>query len=432
MMGPGSPRRRRPTGPTALVLGGTELVRPLALAGIPSRIVAPPGDVSRYSRHVVAVLPSDSIASAGRDDEVLACLLGYGRSQPEPPVLFYESDEHLLFVSRHRRALSDAFRFVIADEATVEALVDKARFQELCERLSLPVPATRIATPGGAQPPEEVMELGFPLIVKPHYRGDKRWEFIEPRAKVWRIDSPEQLQALWPRLSALGGQLVVQQCIDGPESRIESYHVYVNHHGDIAAEFTGRKIRTRPLQYGHTTALTITDAEDVARSGRELVRVLGLRGVAKFDFKRGSDGTLHLLEVNPRFNLWHHPGARARVNIPALVYADLSGGTRPKPARLRSGVRWCSPRDFKAAREAGIPFLRWLPWALGCQAKETWAWNDPMPFLAFGALGATRAVGRLHEAVRPKPEADSSHGVDDAPRILAPGGGWDVPPAERR
>ena len=44
---------------------------------------------------------------------------------------------------------------------------------------------------------------------------------------------------------------------------------------------------------------------------------LGLRGVAKLDFKRTAAGELVLLEVNPRFNLWHLPGAVAGVNLPA-------------------------------------------------------------------------------------------------------------------
>src|SRR5215470_19812901 len=40
-----------------------------------------------------------------------------------------------------------------------------------------------------------------------------------------------------------------------------------------------------------------------------------LTGVAKPDFKRAPDGRLLLLEINPRFNLWHHLGAVAGVNL---------------------------------------------------------------------------------------------------------------------
>jgi D-aspartate ligase len=393
---PGTRRRR----PTAVVLGGTELVRPLALAGIRCAAVAPARDATRFSRHVTTVIPWDWTRSAGRDEELLGRLLEYGEAQPEAPVLFYQSDEELLFVSRHRRRLSGCFRFVIAEAELVETLVDKARFQGLARALSLPVPATAVVASGSPQPPEAPFELGFPLVVKPLQRADGVWHSIEPARKAFRVDGPEQLRSLWPGLSALGRELILQRYVDGPENRIESYHVYVDHRDEVAAEFTGRKIRTRPLQYGQTTALTLTGAEDVARLGRELVRTLRLRGVAKLDFKRGPDGALHLLEVNPRFNLWHHPGARAGVNIPALVHADLSGRRRPQPARRRSDVRWCSPRDFNSARESGVPLTRWLPWALSCEAKAMWAWDDPLPLVA---TVATRAAGALQDRVWPAP-----------------------------
>ena len=414
--------------PTALVLGDTELVRPLALAGIRCAVVAPAGEATRFSRHVTTVLHWDWTDSAGGgDDELLSRLLVYGRSQPEPPVLFYQSDEALLFVSRHREQLSQSFRFIVAETAIVETIVDKARFQVLAEALSLPVPATRVLAAKSAEPPDEAFRLGFPVIVKPHQRAHGTWESIEPARKALRVDSPKQLRALWPRLSALGHEFIMQQYVDGPESRIESYHVYVDGHGEIVAEFTGRKIRTRPLEYGHTSALTLTDTEDVARRGRELMRILDLEGVAKFDFKRGPDGALHLLEVNPRFNLWHHAGARAGVNIPALVYADLTGRDRPKPARSRSDIRWCTPGDLHAARESGVPLLRWLPWALSCEAKAVWAWDDPMPFLG---TGTARVVGVLRDAFRLRPDPSRGHGGGLARTRMR--GSSSLPPAERR
>jgi D-aspartate ligase len=89
--------------------------------------------------------------------------------------------------------------------------------------------------------------------------------------------------------------------------------------GAIVGEFTGRKIRTFPRDYGHSTAVEIVSLPDVAEVGRDVVARLGVRGVAKLDFKRDDHGRLHLLEINPRFNLWHHPDAVAGVNLPAMV-----------------------------------------------------------------------------------------------------------------
>src|SRR5262249_8947059 len=99
-------------------------------------------------------------------------------------------------------------------------------------------------------------------------------------------------------------------------------------------------------------------------------------------FKRGPDDRLHILEINPRFNLWHHLGAVSGVNLPALVYADAVGRPRPAIRAARAGVRWCLLwHDILAAGGTGSPLAVWLPWALQCEAKSAVAWDDPMPLL---------------------------------------------------
>jgi predicted ATP-grasp superfamily ATP-dependent carboligase len=155
--------------------------------------------------------------------------------------------------------------------------------------------------------------------------------------------------------------------VPGHESAIESYHVYVDHTGDIAAEFTGTKVRTWPLECGSTTACGIGHREDLAQLGHELVRLLDFRGIAKFDFRRGPDGALQLLEINARPGLWHHPGARAGINIPATVYADLTG----------------LPRRWFAAR---------------ARARASWPWRDAQVALrsALSECARVIATGRSH------------------------------------
>ena len=114
------------------------------------------------------------------------------------------------------------------------------------------------------------------------------------------------------------------------------------------------------------------------------------------DFKRDAEGRLWLLEVNPRFNLWHHPGALAGVNLPALVWADAAGRRRPPSGPARPGVRWCHVNDAAAARDAGIPLARWLAWAWRCDAKANFAWDDPVPV-------ARRALQLLPRPAWPRP-----------------------------
>jgi D-aspartate ligase len=382
---------------SACVIGSMDLVRPLALAGIRCAVVVPRGDVAAYSRFTCCVVPwADPARQA---DVLLERLLTFARRQAEPPVLFYGTDADVLFVSRHREALRDAFRFVIADGALVESLVDKGRFRELAERLGLPVPASRRVESSSA--PAEAVDLVFPVIVKPVARGRGDWGGVAHGAKAIAASSAEELRSLWPKLAERRLEVMVQELVPGPETRIESYHAYVDEAGTVVGEFTGRKVRTDPPAYGETTALEITAAPEVRELGRDIAQRLGLRGVAKMDFKRDDAGRLSLLEVNPRFNLWHHPGARAGVNLPALVHADLSGGRRPASCRARPGVRWVyHVNDARAARRHGVPLRRWLRWAAAAEAKSVVAADDPLPAVMGALLRAGGRVGIGPRAVK--------------------------------
>lgn len=316
-------------------------------------------------------------ADAWREpDALLETVTRAAEAADSPPVLFYDNDWDLLFVSRYRHELARVCRFVVADAELVEDLVDKRRFQARAQRLSLPVPAAVTVSPSA--PVDAVYELAFPVLIKPLTRQHATWRPVAG-AKAIHVETPDELPAFLEQLAGSDDELLVQEVVRGPESAIASYHVYVDAEGDIAAEFTGRKLRTTP-GYGYSTALEITDDPDTLELGREVVRRLRLRGVAKLDFKRDRSGRLHLLEVNPRFNLWHHPGALAGVNIPAAVFADLVGGERRAPAPARSGIRWCSlAHDLGAARASGWTTLRWLRFALRCDAKSGFAWDDPLP-----------------------------------------------------
>jgi D-aspartate ligase len=364
--------------PLAVVLGDVDLVRALGLAGIPVAFFGPPDAPGRYSRHVRVVLPW--VDPWRCPDQLLATLLAFGRSRREAPVLYPQTDAALLLASRHRDELGAAFRFVLADAELIEQLVDKGRFEELARRTGLPVPpAARLRPPRGEAPP--VPDLAFPLIVKPVVRAEA-WASAGEGAKAIRVDGARDWQRLWPRLADGDAEFVVQELVPGPETAIESYHAYVDEAGAVVGEFTGRKIRTSPPHFGFSTAVEVVELPDVARVGRDVLERVGIRGVAKADFKRDEKGRLHLLEINPRFTLWQHPAAIAGVNLAALVHADLSGEPRGAGRRPTRRVTWCMPLgDARVAYAGGVPPWRWLRWALGCQAMSGLARDDPLPFI---------------------------------------------------
>jgi predicted ATP-grasp superfamily ATP-dependent carboligase len=356
----------------ACVLADLDIVRPLGRAGVRCIAVARGTDPVRWSRF------TDAFADRtgwGTDDERVAGLLALAAREPEPPTLFYANDQDLLLVSRRRAALGEGFRFAIAGAELVELLLSKTRAHERFVALGLPVPPLWRLDRDAGGPPDGI---GFPVVVKPVVR--EHGPATGGAAKATRFGTAAELEAAWPALAASADDLLAQRLIEGGEDRIESYHAYVDAAGEIAGEFCGRKLRTFPVRYGNTTALVTTDAEDVRALGRRVVQGLGLRGVAKVDFKRDPAGSLWLLEVNPRFNLWHHAGACAGVNIPALVHADLTDTARPAVRAPRAGLTWTDPlMDRRARREAGVSVPRWLAWTARADSRWSIALDDPLP-----------------------------------------------------
>lgn len=383
---------------SAVVMGDTDLLRPLGMSGVRAAVVAPPGSPVHRSKFAVGGLA----ASGGWEhaDRIVDELVRFAENHLRAPVpLFYQFDRHLLLISRNRRRLGEWYRFVLPGEELVEDLVDKVRFADLARRLGLPVPTTTVLLPQTDLPSPDT--LAFPVLLKPGVHLGDAWLQVEPDAKALVVQTPAELAELWPRLRAFGGPVLAQEVVPGPESRIESYHVYVDATGRVAAEFTGRKIRTHPAAFGYTTSLVITDAADVRELGRDVVERLGLVGVAKLDFKRAPDGSLRLLEVNPRFNLWHLPGAVAGVNLPAMVWADLCGRPRPPSVEPRPGVCWSNPwLDRAAARQSGVSGWSWMRWTVRCHSHHVLAVDDPWPLVHGLALRASRVAARRLKAVR--------------------------------
>ena len=374
--------------PLARVLGAR------VMEDIPVGVVTPSGDPARWSRYARNVMTWDWMQPAERHDAALADrLVAFARQQASPPVLLYCSDQSMVFVSQHRATLAEGFRFVVPDPELVAAMEDKAQFAVLAAARGLPVPPTVVLDQCESEPPGALLDLGLPIIVKPTARDHTWVTAVGCSTKALRIETKEELLEFWPRLRGLSKPAVAQESIPGPETAVVSHHVYVDEHGDVAGEFTGRKIRTIPVEYGHTSSLTITDDPEVARLGREVCRTLGLRGVAKIDFKYGPDGRLYLFEINARLTLWAHPGARAGVNLAALMYADLTGTPRPHTRTCRPCLDWVHPKDVLAARAHGISLADWLRWLWRTHpVTGVWRWDDPLPLLGMAAIRAKGAA----------------------------------------
>ena len=141
----------------------------------------------------------------------------------------------------------------------------------------------------------------------------------------------------------------------------------------------------------------------VAALGRRIIARAQLRGPVKLDLKRDpTTDRFHLLEINARFNLWHHLGAAAGINLPRIAYDDLTGFPHPVGAALpyATDIRWLSlGDDFRTFLRSYHPAgeLGWRAWLSslvhGRKVYDVFAWDDPMPSVV-NLLHYARVAGR--------------------------------------
>jgi carbamoyl-phosphate synthase large subunit len=86
------------------------------------------------------------------------------------------------------------------------------------------------------------------------------------------------------------------------------------------------------IDSGIAVASRTINLPEVIQSAIRTAEIIGIRGIANVQFKRGADGVFKLLEVNPRF-----PGTlpltiAAGIDMPKLMVDELMG--RPVPDKL--------------------------------------------------------------------------------------------------
>src|SRR5260221_7828365 len=229
----------------AVLLGGTNLVRALGLAGIPAIVAAcdpdEPALASRYCA-LPRVLPPLAHPDAVVDAllELSAQLFRtYGRNVP----LFYGNDDWLELVHAHRDRLQGHFLMILNDSAVAHSLIEKSRFAALAADRGLPVPLALRWEDGGR---ESLKDFRGPVVAKPRLKID--WHdsplhdlLFTDDGKALVFESGAAALA-HPLVARYRNQLLFQEFIPGDDRHLWSYHGFGDENGRVIQSFVGRKV----------------------------------------------------------------------------------------------------------------------------------------------------------------------------------------------
>lgn len=371
---------------TAWVLGmfdtGLAAVRSLGRVGIPviglDSNINMPGFKSKYCTTKLCPHP------VNQQKELLNFLLEEGRHLDKPGIIFPTSDAFVLFISRHRNELATYFRFNIATEQVIEAMINKRRQYEMVEHIGIQYPKTFY--PESYRDILSIKEsIEYPSFIKPcigHLWREKIGE-----SKGYKVKSPLELQTRFEEIFSAGLQAMIQEIIPGPNTNHFKVCTYIDSQGDPLAVFTLRKIRQLPAEFGVGTMVESLYYPQLAELGLRFFRGIGYRGIGSIEFKIDCrDNHLKLIELNPR--LWQQ-NAHATVcgmNFPLLQYIDLTQGNAERVNEFVVGIKWLDEvadlKTFLDRYQCGeLTLWDWLQSLKGTRSFAKYALDDLGPFL---------------------------------------------------
>jgi D-aspartate ligase len=362
----------------AIVIGadyrGLAVVRSLGRRGIPVWVLRDGDDtLARASRYTTRHLD----LPAGDDATQAAFLVGLADQHGLAGwTLFPTSNRTTRMVATNRDRLAEHYTLTTPAWSVVAVAYDKRDTIRLAATLGIDQPRTWYATTGAQA---AALDVRYPVCVKPAISQ-------VTTQKAWRADTPAQLADRFDHAATLIDPtlLLIQELVPGGGQQQFSYAALCDD-GVSVAHVVAQRTRQYPADFGRaSTYVETTDEPQVQDAAERILREIGYTGLVEVEFKRDPrDGTLKLLDINPRVWGWHSLCQRAGVDFPYL--AMRLARHQPVPAtRVTVGVRWSrlttdlptSIREMLAGRLAVGTYL--ASWR-GPRESAIFARDDPWP-----------------------------------------------------
>jgi D-alanine-D-alanine ligase len=295
-------------------------------------------DVENVADHLVGVLASHEfeVTTLGVHDDIADTLAAIRAATPD---VVFNLCESICGDSRFEPLLpmlleKDGLAFTGSGSFALSLALHKHKAKEILRARGVPTPAAALISD-----PAEVVNLPFPLIVKPSRE--------DASVGIYSESVVSTAEALRTRIAHIVAQYrqpaLVEQYIDGREIYVsllgraeappEILPLYEIDFSDLPADrprivsFEGKWVETS-VEYAGTKPVPCSLAqpvwERVAAAARGAFEALELRDYGRVDIRLAADGTPYVIDVNPNCDLSHAAGGFARAaRAGALTYDDV-------------------------------------------------------------------------------------------------------------
>jgi len=308
-----------------------------------------------------------------KDQEgLLKKLVEFGRNQSEKGVLFPTGDKYLLFCSKNLRELEKYFHVPRTENGELEFFLDKNRNNALGKEAGFKIPWSTYLTQFDSF-------VEGPIIIKPltSVETSKKDMVVYQDSKRLLVDKRNLLKKY--------GEMAIQEYVPGDCRSLVEVHAYNSSKGVIISGMQ-QNMFSRIMNehvYGGVIFETIQELE-LIKPSINLMKNIQFNCPVDINLKKSSfNQEYYFMEFNPRTSSNVSLDTYAGLNLPAIVFKDLTGQFFDDLIRkeLKIGVNWVWEQNMQKYLDQGglkeelIDFLKGKEVVRAIYSSE-----DPKPF----------------------------------------------------
>ncbi len=280
------------------------------------------------------------IEAQASDSARLAAIRKLAEQHPARRIILLANNDALIaFFARNRGKLGSEVIVPFPSEDIVELLSSKEGFAQVCEKVGVPTPpslSVELRDPQEGDWAEPEIPFRFPVVAKADASDQYERIQFEGKQKVYFIDTPEELSALWNRLRSADyqGTFLVQELIPGDDTHKRTVSMYVDSQGRVTLRAAAQVLLEdpTPTMVGNPAAMISRSMPDLWEKAELILKELDYRGFANFDLKVDPrDGTPYFFELNPRAGRSSYFIVAGGHNPIEIMGDDLLHGKKVKP-----------------------------------------------------------------------------------------------------
>lgn len=237
-------------------------------------------------------------------DRLIKFLIELSKEMKDTKLLLFGcSEDYVDIIIRNKKKLEKYFIIPMINEKTLERVVEKDNFYEVCEKVGINYPKTIILNSDNYD--SEEIPFSYPIIAKAANKAKYQRVDFKGKMKVFLLNSYEELQDMLKDCYGSGydDDFVIQEYIAGEDSNMRVLTCFCDQDSNVLFSSVGRVLLEEkgPNVTGNYAAIVNTKDDEIVEDAKKFLKETGYVGYANFDIKYDDNtGKYYFFEVNVR------------------------------------------------------------------------------------------------------------------------------------